>query len=147
MRYYECTVIFAPELSKQQVGEAQSELGAIVEGLGGQTSKHEYWGLRATAYPIEKFTRAHYVYFNITAAPAAIIELERKMKIREDILRYLTVRLDALDEEPTPMMQAKLRDDARKESRSEQNNDKNNNHKESQNKDNANAEKSDQKTA
>jgi small subunit ribosomal protein S6 len=57
------------------------------------------------------------VYFNVEASPEAIIELERKMKIREDILRYLTVRIDAIDEEPSIVMQTKLKDEARKENR------------------------------
>jgi len=126
MRYYECTVILAPELSKQQVSEVQTELSTIVESFDGKTSKHEYWGLRSTAYPIEKFTRAHYIYFNVTATTEAIIELERKMKIREDVLRYLTIRVDSIDEEPTVMMQAKLRDETRKEGRDRDNNRDNN---------------------
>jgi len=117
MRFYECTVILAPEVPKNQISDVQAELSSIVEKFDGTISKHEYWGLRSTAYPIEKFTRAHYIYFNITATPEAIIELERKMKIREDVLRYLTVRIDSLDEEPTIMMQNKLKDDARKEGR------------------------------
>ena len=115
MRFYECTVILRAELSKQQIDEVQNELTEIVKTLGGTTSRQEYWGLRTLAYPIEKFTRAHYIFFNITANTDVIIELERKMRIREDILRYLSIRVDTLDTEPTIMMQAKSRDESRKE--------------------------------
>lgn len=115
MRFYECTVILCPELSKQQIEEVQNDLTSIVNSFDGETSRHEYWGLRALAYPIEKFTRAHYICFNIAAKPEAIIELERKMGIREDVLRYLSIRVDALDTEPTVMMQAKQKDEARKQ--------------------------------
>lgn len=115
MRFYECTVILAPELSKQQTEEVQNELTEIVKSFGGETSRHEYWGMRLLAYPIKKSSRAHYVFFNVAATPEAIIELERKMNIREDVLRYLSVRVDVLDTEPTIMMQSKQKDDTRKE--------------------------------
>lgn len=115
MRFYECTVILCPELSKQQIEEVYKELDEVLKPYDGEASHFEYWGLKSLAYPIEKFTRAHYMFFHVTAPTEAVIELERKMKIREDILRYLTIRVDELDEEPTPMMQAKNRDEARKQ--------------------------------
>jgi small subunit ribosomal protein S6 len=115
MRFYECTVILTPELSKQQIEEVQNELTDIVKSFGGETSRHEYWGMRPLAYPIKKSSRAHYIFFNISTTPEAIIELERKMNIREDVLRYLSIRVDALDFEPSIMMQSKQRDDTRKE--------------------------------
>ncbi len=115
MRFYECTVILCPELSKQQIDDVQNELTEIIKSFSGNTSRHEYWGLRSLAYPIEKFTRAHYISFNITTTPQAIIELERKMRIREDVLRYLSIRIDALDDEPSVMLQSKAKDEARKD--------------------------------
>lgn len=115
MRFYECTVILCPELSKQQIDDVQNELTEIIKSFSGNTSRHEYWGLRSLAYPIEKFTRAHYISFNITTTPEAIIELERKMRIREDVLRYLSIRVDALDDEPSVMLQSKAKDEARKD--------------------------------
>ena len=115
MRFYECTVILCPELSKQQIEEVQNELTDIIKSFDGNTSRHEYWGLRSLAYPIEKFTRAHYIFFNIAAIPTAIIELERKMSIREDVLRYLSIRVDTLDDEPSVMMQSKQKDETRKD--------------------------------
>ena len=68
MRFYECTVILCPELSKQQIEEVQNELTDIIKSFDGNTSRHEYWGLRSLAYPIEKFTRAHYIFFNISVS-------------------------------------------------------------------------------
>jgi small subunit ribosomal protein S6 len=115
MRFYECTVILCPELSKQQIDGVQNELTEIVKSFGGNTSRQEYWGLRSLAYPIEKFTRAHYIFFNVTTTTEAIIELERKMRIREDVLRYLSIRVETLDEEPSVMMQSKAKDEARKD--------------------------------
>jgi small subunit ribosomal protein S6 len=113
MRFYECTVILCPELSKQQIEEVRNEINTIVSSFEGQTSKHEYWGLRVLAYPIEKFTRAHYIFFNLTLTPKGVIELERKMRIREDILRYLTIKVEEHDTDPTVMMNSKSRDESR----------------------------------
>ena len=115
MRFYECTVILTPELSKQTVEEVQNELNNIIKSFDGNTSRHEYWGLRTLAYPIQKFSRAHYISFNIAASTQAIIELERKMKIREDVLRYLSIRVDALNDEPSVMTQSKQKDETRKD--------------------------------
>jgi small subunit ribosomal protein S6 len=123
MRFYECTIILRPELSKSQVEAVQAELVAVLKNYGGTTSRHEYWGLRSLAYPIEKLSRAHYIFFNATVSGEAIIEMERQMRIREDILRYLSVRVEKLDEEPSPMMQAKFRDEQR-DTRGNQNDDR-----------------------
>ena len=113
MRFYECTVILRSDLSKNQVDEVQAELVKILTDLEGSTSRHEYWGLRNLAYQIQKANRAHYIFFNITAPSAAVQELERKMRINEQILRYLTVKTDELDNEPSAMMQTKFRDEQR----------------------------------
>ncbi|MEM6604076.1 MAG: 30S ribosomal protein S6 [Pseudomonadota bacterium] len=115
MRLYECTIILRPELSKTKVEEAQNEIISILTSDGGTTSRHEYWGLRSLAYPIKKLTRAHYIFFNAEASPKAIIEMERKMRIREDVLRYLTVTVDELSEEPSPIMQSKVRSENAKD--------------------------------
>ena len=113
MRLYECTILLRPELSKVQVEEAQNELVSILTETGGETSGHEYWGFRSLAYPIEKMTRAHYIYFNAKADPKAVIEMERQMRIREDVIRYLNVRVEAHSEEPTAVMQSKYRDETK----------------------------------
>lgn len=112
MSFYECTILLRPELSKAQVEEAQAQLVKILTDASGKTSRHEYWGLRSLAYPINKLSRAHYIFFNADVCGKAIIEMERQMRIREDVLRYLSVRVDVLNEEPSPMVQtSKYRDD------------------------------------
>ena len=112
MSLYECTIILRPELSKSQIEEAQAQLVGIITAAGGKTSRHEYWGLRTLAYPIQKLSRAHYIFFNADVVGTAIIEMERQMRIREDIMRYLSIRVDELSEEPSPMIQSRGRDDA-----------------------------------
>ena len=114
LRNYECTILLRPELSKVQVEQAQKELLEILTKDGGETSRHEYWGLRSLAYPIEKLSRAHYIFFNAVVAPQAVIEMERQMRIREDILRYLTIKVKTLSEDPSPMMKSKGGDDGDK---------------------------------
>lgn len=106
LRSYECTVLLRPELSKVEVEKAQSEIIEILTKDGGETNRHEYWGLRSLAYPIEKLSRAHYIFFNAVTQPEAIIEMERQMRIREDILRYMSIKVKNLSEEPTPMMKS-----------------------------------------
>jgi small subunit ribosomal protein S6 len=83
----------------------------IVQG-GGAVTKKEFWGLRNIAYRVKKNRKGHYVLLNIDAPAAAIKEMERQMSISEDILRTLTVRVEALEEGPSAMMQSKnSRDD------------------------------------
>jgi len=74
-----------------------THLKTIVEGEGGKVEKQEYWGLRGLAYRIKKNRKGHYVLLNINAPSGAVIELERQLKINEDVLRYITVKVDAFD--------------------------------------------------
>ena len=73
----------------------------------GEVKKREYWGLRNLAYRMNKNRKGHYILFNIEAPPAAIAELERTMRINEDVLRYLTLRVEKFDEGPSPIMQSR----------------------------------------
>ena len=77
----------------------------LVKSLGGTVSKKEYWGLRSLNFRIKKNRKGHYSLLNIDAPSAAVKELERTMSINEDIIRYLTVRVDALEEGPSAVMQ------------------------------------------
>src|ERR1051325_2136805 len=79
----------------------------LISEQGGEIKKREYWGLRNLAYRMKKNRKGHYVLFNIEAPPAAIAELERTMRINEDVLRYLTLRVDQLEEGPSPVMQSR----------------------------------------
>ena len=104
MPMYEHVFLARQDLANAQV-EAMSEafIKIITDG-NGRVAKNEYWGLRSIAYRIKKNRKAHYVMFNIDAPPAAIAELERQVGLSEDILRFMTVRVDAMEEGPSAMM-------------------------------------------
>ncbi len=97
MALYEHLLIARQDISAQQVDALATHLKTIVEGEGGKIEKQEYWGLRGLAYRIKKNRKGHYVLLNINAPAAAVIELERQLKINEDVLRYLTVKVDQFD--------------------------------------------------
>ena len=82
-----------------------NEFAELVTSLGGTVSKKEYWGLRSLAFRIQKNRKGHYTLLNIDAPSAAVKELERTMSINEDIIRFITVRVDALEEGPSAVMQ------------------------------------------
>ena len=97
MALYEHLLIARQDISAQQVDALATHLKTIVEGQDGKVEKQEYWGLRGLAYRIKKNRKGHYVLLNINAPSAAVIELERQLKINEDVLRYITVKVDAFD--------------------------------------------------
>jgi small subunit ribosomal protein S6 len=97
MALYEHLLIARQDISAQQVDALATHLKTIVEGENGKIEKQEYWGLRGLAYRIKKNRKGHYVLLNINAPAAAVIELERQLKINEDVLRYITVKVDQFD--------------------------------------------------
>jgi small subunit ribosomal protein S6 len=97
MALYEHLLIARQDISAQQVDALATHLKTIVEGEGGKIEKQEYWGLRGLAYRINKNRKGHYVLLNINAPSKAVIELERQLKINEDVLRYITVKVDQFD--------------------------------------------------
>ncbi|EDP61824.1 30S ribosomal protein S6 [Thalassobaculum sp.] len=107
MSYYESVFIARQDISSTQVEQLIEQFAEIVATGGGEVKKREYWGLRSLAYRIKKNRKGHYVLFNLDAPAAAVSEMERLMRLNEDILRYLTVKVDALEEGPSVMMQAK----------------------------------------
>jgi small subunit ribosomal protein S6 len=113
MPFYETVFIARQDISAAQVEALTDALAGIVAGQGGQVAKREYWGLRSLAYRIKKNRKGHYVLFNLDAPPAAVNELERNMRINEDVLRYLTVRVEALEEGPSAVMQSRNRGEER----------------------------------
>jgi small subunit ribosomal protein S6 len=107
MSLYESTFIARHDMSTQQVeGLAETVTNLITEN-GGEVTKTEYWGLRTLAYRIKKNRKGHYYFFNVNAPPEAIGELERNLRLNEDVLRYLTLAVDELDPNPSPMMHAR----------------------------------------
>ncbi len=104
MPYYECVFIARQDISAPQVDALADHFTKVVEDLGGTIDKREYWGLRTLSYRIRKNRKGHYVLFNIDAPPAAIEEMGRQMGINEDVIRHLTVRVDALKPGPSQIM-------------------------------------------
>ncbi|MEO0034969.1 MAG: hypothetical protein RLZZ501_992 [Pseudomonadota bacterium] len=112
MALYESVFIARQDISAPQVETLTEEFSNIIVQGGGAVTKKEFWGLRNIAYRVKKNRKGHYVLLNIDAPAAAIKEMERQMSISEDILRTLTVRVEALEEGPSAMMQSKnSRDD------------------------------------
>lgn len=107
MPLYEHTFIARQDLSAQQATALGDQYKQVIEENGGSVGKTEYWGLRNLSYRINKNRKGHYLFFNIEAPAAAIDELERQQRLAEDVLRYLTLKVETLDEEPTMIMQSK----------------------------------------
>ena len=97
MALYEHLLIARQDISAQAVDALATHLKTIVEGAEGTVVKQEYWGLRGLAYRIKKNRKGHYVLLNIDAPAKAVIELERQLKINEDVLRFLTVKVEAFE--------------------------------------------------
>ena len=104
MPYYESVFIARPDISTVQVDDLTESLTSIVGENGGTVTKNEYWGLKNLAYRIKKNRKGHYTLMNIDAPAGAISELERNMRINEDVLRFMTIRVDELDENPSIML-------------------------------------------
>lgn len=104
MPFYENVFIARQDISAAQVDALADAFTALIGEQGGQVTKREYWGLRNLTYRIKKNRKGHYVLFNLDAPPAAVNELERTMRINEDVLRYLTVRVEELEAGPSAVM-------------------------------------------
>ena len=115
MAFYESVVIARQDLSTVQVDALADELANILQEGGGKVTKRENWGLRSLQFRIKKNRKGHYLFFNIDGPAAAVTEYERRMRINEDVLRYLSVRVEALEEGPSAMLQNKDRGPERSE--------------------------------
>jgi len=112
MPLYENVFIARQDISGAQVDGLVDAFTRLVSDNGGEVKKREYWGLRNLVYRMRKNRKGHYVLLNIESPAAAIAELERTMRINEDVIRYLTVRVDLFDEGPSVVMQSRgSRDD------------------------------------
>jgi small subunit ribosomal protein S6 len=112
MALYENVFIARQDVSGAQVETLTDGFAAIITENGGQVGKREYWGLRNLSYRMKKNRKGHYVLLNIDAPPAAVKEMERTMRINEDIVRFMSIRVDALEEGPSAFMQSRgSRDD------------------------------------
>ena len=115
MPYYETVFIARQDLSDAQVKEVTSAYEKIITEAGGKILKTENWGLRTLAYRINKNRRGHYVLIESDSESPAIQEVERQMRLSEDILRYMTIKLDAPTEGPSAIMDKSGRDTDEKE--------------------------------
>jgi small subunit ribosomal protein S6 len=107
MRYYEHTLIARQDLSPQQAQALAETYSGVLTEHGGEVTKTEYWGLRSLSYRIRNNRKGHYLHLNVRASAEAIAELERQERLSDDVLRYLTVKVDALDEGPSVLMQSR----------------------------------------
>ncbi len=113
MAYYEHVVIARQDISPQQAEALNDTLKALIEEHGGTVAKIEYWGLRNLAYRIKKNRKGHYSLMAIDAPAPAVKEMERQLGLNEDVLRYLTVRVEDLDLELSPVLARRDRDGGR----------------------------------
>ncbi|ACA17029.1 ribosomal protein S6 [Methylobacterium sp. 4-46] len=111
MALYEHVFLARQDVTSQQVESMIEAYKGVIESNGGKVEKTEMWGVKSLAYRIKKNRKAHFTLLNIDAPPAALAEMERQMRISEDILRFLTIRVDALEGEPSAMMQKRDRDE------------------------------------
>jgi small subunit ribosomal protein S6 len=110
MPFYENVFIARQDVTAAQVEALTEQFAGIVTAQGGTVTKREYWGLKSLSYRVRKNRKGHYTLLNIDGPAAAVIELERNLRLHEDVLRQLTVRVDALEEGPSAMIQSKGRD-------------------------------------
>ena len=111
MALYEHVYMARQDVSAQQVETLTDQFKSVVEGLGGSFAKVEYWGVKSLAYRIRKNRKAHFSLINISAPPAALAEMERQMQISEDVLRFMTIRVDEHEDGPSAMMRKREDDD------------------------------------
>jgi small subunit ribosomal protein S6 len=111
MALYEHVLLARQDVSAQQVETLVDQFKGIIEANGGSVTKTEYWGVKSLGYRIKKNRKAHYSLLNIDAPSAAVLEMERQMRINEDVLRFLTIRVEELEEGQSAMLQKRDRDD------------------------------------
>jgi small subunit ribosomal protein S6 len=104
MPLYESVFIARNDVTQQQVETIAEQVAGIVAEQGGEVKKREYWGLRGLAYRIKKNRKGHYMLLGIDAVPAAMQEAERQLGLNEDVLRVMTLKVDAIDEAPSAIL-------------------------------------------
>jgi small subunit ribosomal protein S6 len=113
MSFYECVLIARQDISNTQVEGLLDTFAAVITEQGGSVTKREYWGLKNLTYRMKKNRKGHYALMNIDAPAASVKEMERTMRINEDVLRFLTVRVDELEEGPSAALQSRGKSDER----------------------------------
>jgi small subunit ribosomal protein S6 len=123
MALYEHVFLARQDVSAQQVETMTETFKGVIEAAGGQVTKIEYWGVKSLAYRIKKNRKAHFALMNISAPAAGLAEMERQMKINEDLVRFMTIKVEALEEGPSAMMQRREREERRDRERAERRDD------------------------
>src|SRR5690242_18649213 len=117
MALYEHVFLARQDVSGQRGDELVGQYTGVIEAGGGKVAKTEYWGLKRLGFRVQKNRNAHDTMMNIDTPHAAVAEIERQMGINENVLRYLTVRVEELESEPSVQMQKKQRDERRRRDR------------------------------
>ncbi|EDL50505.1 MULTISPECIES: 30S ribosomal protein S6 [Erythrobacteraceae] len=121
MALYEHVFLARQDLSQAQVDQLAATATEIVEANDGKVTKTETWGLKNLAYKIDRNRKAHFVMLNIEGPGAVVAELERQTRINEDVIRYMTIRVDEHEEGPSVMMRKNERDSKKRKDREERN--------------------------
>jgi small subunit ribosomal protein S6 len=124
MPLYEHVFLARQDVTAQQVEELTAQFKGVIEQMGGKVAKTEYWGVKSLSYRLKKNRKAHFTLLNVDAPPAALAEIERQERLHEDILRYLTVKVDEHEDGPSAMMRKADRDRDRDERRGERRRDR-----------------------
>ena len=107
MPLYETVLIARNDVTQQQVEQIADDIGTELETDGGAVKKREYWGLRSLSYRIKKNRKGHYMLLGLDAQPAFVLEMERRLGLNEDVLRFMTVRVDEIEEAPSAILARK----------------------------------------
>ena len=110
MKFYEAVFIVKQDASSSHVESVAQEAVSIIKDHGGEVTKTEFCGLRNLAYPINKTKRGHYVLLNIASEADGVKELERRLKLSEDIIRFLIIKVEKLDNNPSALMRRNFKD-------------------------------------
>ncbi len=110
MPLYECVLIARNDVTQQQVEAVADQIGTDLETDGGSVQKREYWGLRSLAYRVNKNRKGHYMLLGLDAKPAFITEMERLLRLNEDVLRFMTLRVEEIEEAPSAILTRKSDD-------------------------------------
>ncbi len=110
MPLYECVLIARNDVTQQQVEAVADQVATQLETDGGSVQKREYWGLRSLSYRIKKNRKGHYMLLGLNAPPASVKEIERQLGLNEDVLRFMTIRVEEIDENPSAILARKSDD-------------------------------------
>ena len=105
MPLYESVIVTRQDINKTQVEKIISDFSNLIEDEGGKVKKNEYWGLKNLAYEINKNKKGHYTMLVLDSKPNSISEFERKLRINEDVIRFITIKIKNFEDKPSIMMQ------------------------------------------